>query len=595
MATYLDHRLPKELANRYEERGTVLQGGMSYVHRCFDTLLGKEVALKFLKEKYTYQKGFQDRFDQEFTVLQALYSPNIIKVFEHGYTSEGIPYFSMEWINGVSVHDAHMSHDGLLPLVVVHWIMQGLLAALEELHLAKIVHRDIKLQNIMITYDGVVKLIDFGLAKNTGDENGAITSVGEIVGTAGFLTPEHVKPKTLDERSDLFGAGWVLYVLLTGKLPPLCDMEPMEAIASVYKGSYTLHKLSEFVHLNGTGEGLQTLLDKLLAHDRRKRFQSATTAALAMERVFGLPITDGKNETIEAFLHEIQGLQDSILDSLGLPTVAGSSFFEGDSKQSAAKMQVTEWHVDGFEWAELPTCEGFIGNFWGNEDECPPTRVKLGAFAISKHAIPASLFMQFLNEMPEVCGSFEGNEYSVLIKERGVWKCKPGAENLPVNCVTHGEAQAFCLWLSERLGEKIALPTEAQWEAAASWDVASGQKYLYPWGMAPDYRRAHVQRRWTTPEESLADVRAYSEHPSPCGGVQMVGNVWEWCRDTYLQDAYARYLGKDPWLERKEKDARVIRGGDLGCQIHNLRTSLRGYARESFRLKFISFRVVKEL
>ena len=199
-------------ASRYELRGELGRGGMAVVYRAYDTLLGRDVALKFLSEDISTQPGVRELFQREARAVAGLNHPNIVTLHDTGYL-QGRAFICMELVDGQSIES--MMNDGSITIVESMRIIKQVLDALEYAHTRKIVHRDIKPANIMRTSSGLVKLMDFGLAKSL--EGGKKQSV--IAGTPVYMPPEQLGGEEIDGRCDLFAVAVSLYEMLTGELP----------------------------------------------------------------------------------------------------------------------------------------------------------------------------------------------------------------------------------------------------------------------------------------------------------------------------------------------------------------------------------------
>ena len=207
----------------YHILGPLGAGGMGQVYRARDTRLQRFVAIKILHEHAALDPERQRRFAQEAAAASALNHPNILTVYDVGVDG-GVQYFVSELIDGTSLRDEmNRGHMPLRRVVdLVHQIAEGLAAA----HGAGIVHRDLKPENVMVTPDGRVKIVDFGLAKNVEDDASVVaartttqTAEGLIMGTVPYMSPEQARGSPADFRSDQFALGIVLYELATGSHP----------------------------------------------------------------------------------------------------------------------------------------------------------------------------------------------------------------------------------------------------------------------------------------------------------------------------------------------------------------------------------------
>jgi serine/threonine protein kinase/TolB-like protein len=190
-------------------------GGMGVVYRAEDVRLGRIVALKFPLPQYTLDPLAKQRFLQEARAASALDHPNVCTVYEAGESDDGQPFLAMACYAGETLK-TRLDRDGVLPLDDVATISGEILRALGAAHAAGVVHRDLKPGNVMLTTDGPVKILDFGLAKV---RDLTITGPGQRPGTAAYMSPEQLQGNALDHRSDLWSLGVALYEMLTGRRP----------------------------------------------------------------------------------------------------------------------------------------------------------------------------------------------------------------------------------------------------------------------------------------------------------------------------------------------------------------------------------------
>ncbi|MCI0563746.1 MAG: serine/threonine protein kinase, partial [Nitrososphaera sp.] len=202
-------------------------GGMGEVYLAEDSRLGRKVALKLLPASFQYDPERSSRFLREARAASALNSPNIAHIYDIG-EHEGSKFIIMEYVEGESL--SRRLKQGPLPLREAIDIAIQIAGALNEAHSQGIVHRDIKPSNLMITGRGLVKVLDFGIAKISktlaeDDDNdltvslGEKTSPGTVLGTPSYMSPEQVRGLAVDGRSDIFSLGVVLYEMVTGRRP----------------------------------------------------------------------------------------------------------------------------------------------------------------------------------------------------------------------------------------------------------------------------------------------------------------------------------------------------------------------------------------
>ena len=219
---------PRLLGGRYELDGVVGRGGMAEVYRARDIRLDRIVAIKTLRADLARDQIFQARFRREAQSAASLNHPSIVAVYDTGedmMTGVPVPYIVMEYVDGRTVRDLLQDGHRLLPERSLE-IIDGVLRALDYSHQAGIVHRDIKPGNVMVTRNGDVKVMDFGIARAMSDAQATMTQTAQVIGTAQYLSPEQARGERVDSRSDLYSAGCLLYELLTGR-PPFTGDSPV--------------------------------------------------------------------------------------------------------------------------------------------------------------------------------------------------------------------------------------------------------------------------------------------------------------------------------------------------------------------------------
>ncbi|MEV6190982.1 Stk1 family PASTA domain-containing Ser/Thr kinase [Streptomyces sp. NPDC051920] len=219
---------PRRLGGRYELGHVLGRGGMAEVYLAHDTRLGRTVAVKTLRADLARDPSFQARFRREAQSAASLNHPAIVAVYDTGedyIDNTSIPYIVMEYVDGSTLRELLHSGRRLLPERSMEMTI-GILQALEYSHRAGIVHRDIKPANVMLTRNGQVKVMDFGIARAMGDAGMTMTQTAAVIGTAQYLSPEQAKGEQVDARSDLYSTGCLLYELLTVR-PPFVGDSPV--------------------------------------------------------------------------------------------------------------------------------------------------------------------------------------------------------------------------------------------------------------------------------------------------------------------------------------------------------------------------------
>ena len=240
-------------------------GGMGEVYLAEDTELNRKVALKFLPQNLCQDSDCRARFKRETQAAAKLNHPNIVTIHEVSEYN-GRPFFSMEHIEGESLVDFIRKRDHSIEKIIDLSIQ--ICEGLAKAHQAGTVHRDIKPSNILIDKEGRAKILDFGLAAIKGVDK--LTKTGSTMGTLHYMSPEQTRGEVLDERSDIFSFGVVLYEMITGQLPFKGDHEP----AIIYSiGNEEPEPLARYK--TGVPDELQRIVGKMLAKDRNLRYQHA--------------------------------------------------------------------------------------------------------------------------------------------------------------------------------------------------------------------------------------------------------------------------------------------------------------------------------
>jgi len=266
---------PEIRIGRYRVIGRIGRGGMGMVYRGLDETLEREVALKTLTTEGTLDEESRRRFEVEAKAAAKLQHPNIVTVFELAQ-DRGVPYIAMELLSGTDLEALVRAGEPLLlqeKLDVIVQVCRGLAYAHEH----GIVHRDIKPSNIRILDDGSVKILDFGIAKLGGTN---LTKSGMMVGTVHYMSPEQVRGKALDGRSDVFSAGVILYELLSGHRP----FRGGEATEILFKIVHEEPPALDPAHFGGI-PALHEVVSRALAKDPDRRYPTAGALAEDLTRV----------------------------------------------------------------------------------------------------------------------------------------------------------------------------------------------------------------------------------------------------------------------------------------------------------------------
>ena len=271
----LDPLIGSFFDGRYKIVRKLGAGGMANVYLAEDQELGRRVAIKILNDRHANDDQFVERFRREAKNAAALSHPNIVSIYDRG-EAEGTYYIAMEYLDGRSLKELIVTR-GPAPVPVAVEYARQILSALRFAHRHGIVHRDIKPHNVLVDGEGRVKVTDFGIARAGASQ---MTEVGSIVGTAQYLSPEQARGTNVDQRSDLYSLGVVLYELLTGSAPFGGDT-PVE-IAMKHLSQVPEPPSAKRPNLP---HDLDLLVMRALAKDPDERYQSAEEMDADLERV----------------------------------------------------------------------------------------------------------------------------------------------------------------------------------------------------------------------------------------------------------------------------------------------------------------------
>ena len=273
--------------SHYEVIEQIGSGGMGKVYLARDTRLKRQVALKVLPDAFVRDPDRMRRFEQEAEAASALNHPNILTVHEIGEAS-GVHFIATEFIDGDSLR-TRMAPGSLELSEIVDLVIQ-IASALTAAHRAGIVHRDIKPENVMVRRDGYVKVVDFGLAKLSGNagpldrdpatRTAVMTEPGVVLGTRNYMSPEQARGKPLDARTDIWSLGVVLYEMVARRLP-FTGESSADVIASIVTADPP--PVSQYVR--GVPEELWRIIAKALEKDRDDRYQHANEMEVDLRRL----------------------------------------------------------------------------------------------------------------------------------------------------------------------------------------------------------------------------------------------------------------------------------------------------------------------
>ena len=477
-----------------------LGGGMSHVYRARDTVIGRVVAVKILTDAGCQDAEAKARFLAEARMAGSIAHDNVISIFDFGEDEQHRPFMVMEFLRGEDLRQAiKNNHTGDLKSKLK--IAVQVAGALEYIHAQKIIHRDIKPENIHVTANGVVKLMDFGIAKTEGL---AMTRAGYVLGTPYYMAPEQVTGLNITEQVDVYAFGVLLFELLCG-IKPISGDTVERIFYSILNEPLNLDPLYQA----GIPQAVCSLVAACTVKDPAARPQGFAPVCAELNRLIAeydaptmamRPSAVGIAPVAPAPQPPAGGAASRkwLLPALAVAilTLAGGLYLAlrpsgkaaGD-KGGGAKTAVLEpvVHTPTGEMVLVPA-----GPFKSGKDN---ETVTLPAFYIDKTEVTNQAYMEFHKAM--------GYPLPAAFP-----KDKP---DYPVVNVSIIDAHAFSKWAGKRL------PTGQEWEKAARG--VDGR--LLPWGDNPDPARCNVDSK------SLRPATDFPEGASPYGALNMVGNAWE--------------------------------------------------------------------
>ncbi len=271
-------------AGRYQIIEELGKGGMGRVYKVFDTKIKEKVALKLIKPEVASDKETIERFNNELRLARKVRHKNVCGMFDLG-EAEGVHYITMEYVSGQDLKGL-IRQSKQLTIGTAVAIAKQICEGLEEAHRLGIIHRDLKPSNIIIDKDGNAKIMDFGIARSLKVKG--ITGEGVIIGTPEYMSPEQVEGKDLDQRSDIYSLGVILYEMIIGRVPFEGETPLSVAVRQKTEAAPDPRKSNAQIP-----EGLSRLILKCLEKKKEKRYQSADELRADLEKIEkGMPTTE---------------------------------------------------------------------------------------------------------------------------------------------------------------------------------------------------------------------------------------------------------------------------------------------------------------
>jgi eukaryotic-like serine/threonine-protein kinase len=278
-----DHLIDRVFDGRYRIVRKLGSGGMADVYLAEDQELGRQIAIKILNDRHAHDEQFVERFRREAKNAAGLSHPNIVSIYDRG-EFDGAYYIAMEYLEGRTLKEL-IVRNGPTPVPIAIDYARQILSAIAFAHRNGVVHRDIKPHNIVVGRDGRLKVTDFGIARSGASQ---MTEAGSIIGTAQYLSPEQARGAHVDQRSDIYSTGVVLYEMLTGEVPFTGDTPVEIAMKHLSKVPPAPSELNDKVP-----HDLDAIVLRALAKEPEQRYQSSEEMDADLGRVArGLAVSD---------------------------------------------------------------------------------------------------------------------------------------------------------------------------------------------------------------------------------------------------------------------------------------------------------------
>ncbi|MCI0404602.1 MAG: protein kinase [candidate division Zixibacteria bacterium] len=340
--------------SHYRIESEIGQGGMGVVYRAFDTRLERAVALKFLSPQFVSHPEAKSRFLNEARAASALNHPNICTIYEIG-ECENRDFIAMEFVEGEPL--SKIIAAGKLPVPQVLDYALQMAEGLEAAHKKGVIHRDVKPDNVLVTAEGRLKIMDFGLAKIR--HTTRITTTGAALGTAAYMSPEQARGEFVDARADLFSQGMIIYEMLAGRHPFAGPQAPEHPAAVIYA---ILHEKPEALahYAANVPAGLETIVLKALEKSPARRYQNARELAadlrlLIQSPLHTLPVAEAPIRPSVAVLHfeNLSGSEEDKYFAAGITEDIITDLSNIEGLRVASRMQVEQFRFKPLDLAEI--------------------------------------------------------------------------------------------------------------------------------------------------------------------------------------------------------------------------------------------------
>jgi serine/threonine-protein kinase len=493
-----------------------LGGGMSHVYRARDTVIGRTVAVKILTEAGCQDAEAKARFLAEARMAGNISHDNVLSIYDFGEDEWRRPFMVMEFLRGEDLR--HAIREGRTgDLKAQLRIALQIARALEHIHSLKIIHRDIKPENVRLTPSGVVKLMDFGIAKTEGL---AMTRAGYVLGTPYYMAPEQVMGSEITEQVDVYAFGILLFELITGAKP--ITGETVERIFySILNEPLNLDPLRQ----SGAPEAVCELVEHCTRKNLGERPLGFAPVRAELDRIVAgleaptvvMPETQPEKAPPPPPPRPAWLAPAIVLLAVGVAAGGWYALKDGNVVPDPPKKVLELPKMLATSTGEMvlvPAGDFLMGN---NKEQ-----VSLPAFYIDRTEVPNSAYGEF-------CAKTNRSLPPGFAADR---------PDYPVVNISIDDARAFAQWAEKKL------PAGPQWEKAARG--TDGR--FYPWGNEQDNPRANVNGK------ELHPVADFAGGASPYGALNMLGNAWEWVDqatapsdDTLASFKGSNFSANEPW------------------------------------------------
>ena len=548
-------QLPARLG-KYELQQS-LGGGMSHVYRALDTVIGRTVAVKILTDQGAQDPATRDRFLDEARTAAKVTHENVISIYDFGIDPEKGLFMVMEFLQGEDLRDAiRNGHTGDLRSQLNIALQAA--RALDFIHQNRIIHRDVKPENLHLTRTGQIKLMDFGIAKS---EDLSRTQPGFALGTPYYMAPEAVRGEKLTFQADVYAYGILLFELFTTRKPFTADN-----VEGIFYQILNVPLNPEPLQTAGIPQPIIDLVVRCAAKSPADRPQGLAPVIAEIERFLSpasAPVPAPAHPPVAPPAPAAAPSSKSPMLLAGIAVAvliaAGGAWFV--LKPSAPAPVETKSAALP---ATLATPTGTMvlvsaGSFLAGQNKQPAT---LPAFYIDQTEVTNAAYRQFCQAtgrtLPE-----------------GFPLDKP---DLPAVNVTVSDAREFAQWAGKRL------PKALEWEKAARG--TDGRKF--PWGNDPDIARANVGT------SQLQPVNSFASGASVYGGLQFVGNAWEIVDELRPAPADLSHFASMKPPPTKDQPWYIVRGQSAAEPLYQDVIWDSNAAPDNWRDPYIGFRCVKD-